>query len=145
VTCNQIIGGDVPRQYILGRLNDEERQQYELHYFSCKSCFRDLQVLSALRDILIQNPAALPAARRRWPEVWISWLRSSVTLPRCAAGAAALAIAGGAVWNMRLLKQRQEARSAAVEAMERVRELEQLAERLRVERHGKDGIGLSDI
>lgn len=91
MTCEDIIERGIDEDYLLGRLNDAEREEFEQHYFVCDRCYTRLEQLRAVRDALAE-PAGTGAVtgtfrrRREW-----QWL----------AAAAALAVAIGAAWLWR--------------------------------------------
>jgi hypothetical protein len=73
-------------RYVLGELQETEREQFEEHFFSCPECAQDVRDLANItagaKEILSQArkaepprqraayPSAVPAADRRW-----AWLR----------------------------------------------------------------------
>jgi tetratricopeptide (TPR) repeat protein len=47
--CARVARQDVVEGYVLGTLNEDDRTAFESHYFACARCFRDLQLLQAIR------------------------------------------------------------------------------------------------
>ena len=88
MNCEQFRLDDRMERYVRGELGDEERNQFEEHYFACVDCFDALQTVRALHAELsdTESDVAAPAdvSNRRWQ------------LP--AAAAIAASIVGIAFW-----------------------------------------------
>jgi hypothetical protein len=93
-------------RYLLGEMQPEERDEFEEHFFSCRSCGEDIQIGSTL----VENAKSVfrdeaggkaPSAARRGllngflSMDWLRWLRLPVTAPAFAA----LAMAGIVVYQ----------------------------------------------
>ena len=76
--CPDVEELEIAERYLLGRLSDRERDEYEVHYLECESCFSSLQTLRAVQDELRLQPAA---GARTAP----GWFRLPVWLPAAAA------------------------------------------------------------
>jgi TolA-binding protein len=74
VNCSQVEERDLADQYLLDLLTEPEREEFEVHYFECESCFSDLQTRRAVQDELRLQSA--PVAR-----VGLSWFRLPVWVP----------------------------------------------------------------
>ena len=56
MNCKECEERELPERYLLGRLSDSERDDFEQHYFECASCFSELQTKMAIRDELLRQP-----------------------------------------------------------------------------------------
>ena len=91
MTCDDIERDEIAEGYLLGRLSDAEREEFEAHYFDCAPCLERLQAMEAAQAELARETASannLPAERRSW------W--------RAAAAVAAAAVI---VLSVRMLQQ----------------------------------------
>lgn len=52
----------IAERYLLGRLSETERDDYERHFFECDECAADLAALQRIRDGLEGTPATRPIA-----------------------------------------------------------------------------------
>jgi len=73
MNCKEIEERDIPELYLLDRLTESERDEFEKHYFECESCFDQLQTGLMLQAELRREPLARTRAggalqRRMW--VW---------------------------------------------------------------------------
>jgi tetratricopeptide (TPR) repeat protein len=50
--CGRVAREEILEGYLMGRLNEEERDAFEEHYFECARCFDELQTLRAIRGEL---------------------------------------------------------------------------------------------
>jgi tetratricopeptide (TPR) repeat protein len=48
--CNQIERDDIIEKYLTGRLDGAEKEEFEVHYFSCQRCLGKLQVSRLLQE-----------------------------------------------------------------------------------------------
>jgi TolA-binding protein len=64
MNCKEVEERDILEQYLLDRLTDPEREEFEKHYFECGSCFSQLQTVLAMQGDLQQQPS-MPARARR--------------------------------------------------------------------------------
>jgi anti-sigma factor RsiW len=61
-------------RYLLGEMNDAERDSFEEHYFSCATCADDVRAGAILRDGVRAGLARVAPAPRVWrPAVAIPW------------------------------------------------------------------------
>ena len=51
--CEDVKGRDLIEGYLVGRLDESERESFERHYFECEACFEDLQTFRALRSVRV--------------------------------------------------------------------------------------------
>jgi anti-sigma factor RsiW len=64
MTCDDIERGEIAEQYLLGRLSQDEQEQFEAHYFDCPECLARLRALEDARAELSRDAAVpVPAAR----------------------------------------------------------------------------------
>ena len=63
MTCEQIERDDIAGQYVLGRLSDEARAEFEDHYFDCSQCRDQVEQLEAVRHALADAGPAMTAER----------------------------------------------------------------------------------
>ena len=88
MNCEQFRLDDLMERYVRGELGDEERDQFEQHFFACTDCFEELQTVRALRAELNntdpEQVTPLAGPKRRWQ------------IP--AAAAIAASILGAAFW-----------------------------------------------
>jgi len=73
MNCKEVEERDILEAYLLDRLTEPEREEFEKHYFECGSCFSQLQTGLALQTELRRQPAMPTCARgasllRAW--VW---------------------------------------------------------------------------
>lgn len=83
-------------RYFLGEMNQDEREAFEEHFFSCQLCAADVRATSAF----VENAKSVLKEKRGWPKpargwvtgAFLAWVRPSFAL--AAAGAFCLAIIG---------------------------------------------------
>ena len=86
MNCQEVEERDILEEYLLDRLTEPERDEFEKHYFECGSCFSQLQTRLALQTELRRQPA-MPARtrgaslRRVW--AWTPAFAAVVLLIRC--------------------------------------------------------------
>jgi TolA-binding protein len=73
MNCKKVEERNILEGYLLDRLTEPEREEFEKHYFECGSCFSQLQTGLALQTELRRQPAMAAQARgaglrRAW--VW---------------------------------------------------------------------------
>src|SRR3954468_24403768 len=66
MTCTDVVEHDLAERYLLGRLDEAERDAFEQHYFECARCYSQVQALGAVRDALARRPARPGAGWRTW-------------------------------------------------------------------------------
>jgi tetratricopeptide (TPR) repeat protein len=78
--CKDVEERDILEQYLLDRLTDSERDEFEKHYFECASCFSRIQTGLAVQTGLERQPE-LPAKTRAvfWGQPW-SWTPAFVSV-----------------------------------------------------------------
>jgi tetratricopeptide (TPR) repeat protein len=50
--CGRVAREEIIESYLLGRLNEHDREAFEEHYFECARCFEELQTLQVVREEL---------------------------------------------------------------------------------------------
>jgi hypothetical protein len=61
-------------RYLLGEMNDRERDAFEEHFFACAVCAEDVRVGGTLRDAVRATGVKRPAAKSGWrPAIAIPW------------------------------------------------------------------------
>src|SRR5687768_5225363 len=88
--CERVARDEVPESYLAGRLNEEDRDAFEAHYFECARCFDELQILQAIRAELQRADVGVVAAKTRRDSFW--WAAVA------AAAATVLVTAGAVLW-----------------------------------------------
>jgi Putative zinc-finger len=63
--CGRVMREEILEGYLAGRLSEDDRDAFEEHYFECARCFRDLQVLRAVRGELQRAGSGLDARTTR--------------------------------------------------------------------------------
>jgi tetratricopeptide (TPR) repeat protein len=68
MTCQQLQSGETLEDYVLNRLSEPQRDAVERHIFECVDCFKELQALLAVRQVLAEEPVtrARPVATWAW-------------------------------------------------------------------------------
>lgn len=90
MNCQEVEDRDIAELYLLDRLTEPERDEFEKHYFECESCFSQLQAELSVQGDLRRQPLARSQTggallRRMW-----AWAPAWV--------AATLLLAGGIWW-----------------------------------------------
>lgn len=80
MNCKEVEERDILEAYLLERLTEPEREEFEKHYFECGSCFAQLQTGLAVQAELRHQPP-LPARTRgaSWRQTWV-WLPAFATI-----------------------------------------------------------------
>jgi tetratricopeptide (TPR) repeat protein len=78
MTCDEVTGSEVIERYVLGQLNDQERDAFEEHYFECARCFGELRTYQDLQAELARTRETIVA------EPGHSWIRQWAWLPAAA-------------------------------------------------------------
>jgi tetratricopeptide (TPR) repeat protein len=55
VDCAQVERDGITLKYLLGKLDEEDRQAFEEHYFSCSVCYEALEADMALQSELVED------------------------------------------------------------------------------------------
>ncbi|HYM75252.1 MAG TPA: tetratricopeptide repeat protein [Candidatus Dormibacteraeota bacterium] len=63
MNCQEVEERDILEEYLLDRLAEPEREEFEKHYFECGTCFSQLQTRLALQTELRRQPATPARAR----------------------------------------------------------------------------------
>jgi tetratricopeptide (TPR) repeat protein len=90
VDCTQVERDGITLKYILGKLDEEDRQAFEEHYFSCGACYEALAADMALETELAENRWRVE--ERSSPAIW----RPQWAL--AAAAAALVLVVGALLW-----------------------------------------------
>lgn len=83
MNCKEAEERNILEDYLLDRLTEVEREEFEKHYFECRTCFSELQTRLALQTELWRQPAVPARARgasllRTW--IWAPAFAAIVTL-----------------------------------------------------------------
>jgi TolA-binding protein len=80
MNCKEVEDRNILEGYLLDRLTEPEREEFEKHYFECGSCFSQLQTGLALQTELRRQPA-MPARARgaSWRSAWV-WAPAFATI-----------------------------------------------------------------
>jgi tetratricopeptide (TPR) repeat protein len=71
MNCKEVAEQDIAERYLLDRLTEPERDEFEKHYFECESCFSPLQTGLAVQTKLLHQPLVLTQARgASWRRMW---------------------------------------------------------------------------
>ena len=70
--CTRIAEDQGMERYLLGQLDDAEREAFELHFFECEECFSQLEALQAAQQILTAEPVSrtLQIEHPKWIRTW---------------------------------------------------------------------------
>ncbi len=66
MTCNDVEQRDIAESYLLGTLDESEREAFERHYFECARCYSELEALRAVKDVLGRHPRRTMTVNRQW-------------------------------------------------------------------------------
>jgi tetratricopeptide (TPR) repeat protein len=89
MNCKEVEEREILESYLLNRLTEPEREEFEKHYFECGSCFAQLQTGLAVQAELRHQPPLPDHARGA------SWLRTWVWSP---AFATILILLSAGIW-----------------------------------------------
>jgi hypothetical protein len=72
MTCREVADSNTVERYVLGRLNEDARREFEEHYFQCFRCLDEVQALQFLRTALKESSEAIRAAEPvgYWARIW---------------------------------------------------------------------------
>jgi tetratricopeptide (TPR) repeat protein len=80
MTCDEVSRDEVIERYVLGQLEDQNRDSFEQHYFECARCFDLLQTYQALQAELARTRGAIEAAPSRGRfQQWV-WLPAAAVV-----------------------------------------------------------------
>jgi TolA-binding protein len=78
--CREVEEQEISERYLLNQLTEPEREEFEMHYFECGSCFLQLQTRLALQAELQLQPVMLGQARSASSHrIWI-WAPALATI-----------------------------------------------------------------
>lgn len=55
LTCERVAAEELTEKYVIGQLDETQREAFELHFFECQRCFDELQTYGALQHDLAQE------------------------------------------------------------------------------------------
>jgi len=90
MNCNEVEERDILEEYLLDRLTEPDREEFEKHYFECASCFSELQTRLAVQAELQRQPVTPARARGASFRLLWTWTPAFVTV--------ALLLAVGVWW-----------------------------------------------
>ena len=56
MTCDQVKAGEITERYVRQQLSETERDEFELHFFTCSTCLDEVQTYQALQGELALKP-----------------------------------------------------------------------------------------
>jgi len=78
--CREVEEQDILEAYLLDRLTEPEREEFEKHYFECASCFSQLQTgLTVQEDLRRQPPLPKQARGASLRDAWV-WAPAFATI-----------------------------------------------------------------
>jgi Putative zinc-finger len=80
MNCNEVEQREILESYLLDRLAEPEREEFEKHYFECASCFSQLQTRLAVQAELQHQPAMPARARGASFRLGWAWAPAFVTV-----------------------------------------------------------------
>jgi TolA-binding protein len=80
MNCNEVEERDILEAYLLDRLTEPEREDFEKHYFGCTSCFSQLQIRLAMQAELQRRPVMPGRARGASFRLLWTWTPAFVTV-----------------------------------------------------------------
>jgi hypothetical protein len=91
VDCDRAATEELIERYLRGNVSEEERTEFEEHYFECDACLHELEAASEVRELLLARSGARTDGERD--------IARRAGMPRwLPIAAAVLAAAGAAVW-----------------------------------------------
>ena len=96
MNCKEVEERDILEGYLLDRLTEPEREEFETHYFECASCLSQLQTRLAVQTELQRQPVMPVRARGASFRLRWAWTPAFVTV--------ALLLAAG-IWRYSAQKQ----------------------------------------
>jgi tetratricopeptide (TPR) repeat protein len=106
MNCNEVEEREILEGYLLDRLTEPEREEFEKHYFECASCFSQIQNRLAVQAELQRQPAIPARARGASFRLMWAWTPAFVTV--------ALLLAVGIWWYSAQRQQRSQQVSVAL-------------------------------
>jgi tetratricopeptide (TPR) repeat protein len=80
MNCNEVEEREILQAYLLDRLTEPEREEFEKHYFECASCFSQLQTGLAVQAELQRSPVMPARARGASFRLMWAWTPAFVTV-----------------------------------------------------------------
>src|ERR1700732_5381176 len=90
MNCKEVEEREILEEYLLDRLTEPDREEFEKHYFECASCFSQLQTRLAVQAEVQRKPAIPARARGAGFRLAWAWTPAFVTV--------ALLLAVGVWW-----------------------------------------------
>jgi TolA-binding protein len=90
MNCKEVEEREILEEYLLDRLTEPDREEFEKHYFECASCFSQLQTRLAVQSELLRQPVMPARARGAGFHLSRTWTPAFVTV--------ALLLAVGVWW-----------------------------------------------
>jgi hypothetical protein len=90
MNCEEVEEREILEEYLLDRLTEPDREEFEKHYFECASCFSQLQTRLAVQAELQRQPAIPDRVRGAGFRLAWAWTPAFVTV--------ALLLAVGVWW-----------------------------------------------
>ena len=106
MNCTEVEEREVLEAYLLDRLTEPEREEFEKHYFECASCFSQLQTRLAVQTELQRQPVMPARARGASFRLAWAWTSALVTV--------ALLLAVGIWWYSAQKQQRSQSQQVSV-------------------------------
>lgn len=79
MNCKEVEAREILEEYLLDRLTEPDREEFEKHYFECASCFSQLQTRLAVQSDLQRRPATSARARGAGFRLAWAWTPAFVT------------------------------------------------------------------
>ena len=65
MNCKEVEERDIVEGYLLDRLSEAERDEFELHYFECASCFSQLETARMVQAELQRHPESHAVTQKK--------------------------------------------------------------------------------
>ncbi len=79
MNCKEVEAREILEEYLLDRLTEPDREEFEKHYFECAACFSQLQTRLAVQAELQRQPAIPARARGAGFRLAWAWTPAFVT------------------------------------------------------------------
>lgn len=80
MNCKEVEERDILERYLLDRLSEAERDEFELHYFECESCFSQLETQRMVQAELQRQPLTRSQTGGPLPRWMWAWTPAFVTV-----------------------------------------------------------------
>jgi TolA-binding protein len=80
MNCKEFEKRDIPELYLMERLTEAERDEFEKHYFECESCFSQLRTGLMVQAELRRQPLRRAQAEGAWLRRARTWIPAFVTV-----------------------------------------------------------------